>query len=163
MAEAIVIRGRLARRVREEAEKLGMSTDEYVVELLSQGLDPEEKAREYIDAALELLREAREELGRGDARQAAEKLWGAAALAVKAYAYLREGRRLASHRELWEYKARLEDELGKWVHDAWMNATGMHVCFYEGWCSRRDVEEAYERIKRLVEAVAALARRNDRW
>ena len=155
----IVVRGRLARRVREEAEKLGVSVDEYLVELLSQGLDPREKAVEYIEAAEELLREAREELGKGNVRQAAEKLWGASALAVKAYAYWREGKRLTSHGELWEYKRRLEEEFGEWVHDAWMNATGMYVCFYEGWCAEKDVSTAYKRIERLVKEVSSKIKR----
>jgi hypothetical protein len=154
--EVVVLRGRIAKRIREEAERLGFSVDEYVVELLSQGLDPKDKAREYVEAAGDLLGEAREELEKGNVRQAAEKLWGASALAVKAYAYWKEGRRLTSHSELWKYKRRLEEELGEWVHDAWMNATGMHVCFYEGWCAEKDIEDAYKRIERLVKEVASL-------
>ncbi len=90
---------------------------------------------------------------KGDARQAAEKVWGATALAIKAYAAWREGRRLTSHRELWEFRKVLEKELGEWVYDAWMAANGMHTCFYEGWCSREDVEKAIERVKKLVEIV----------
>jgi len=151
---SIVVRGRLAKRVREEAEKLGISIDEYLVELLSQGLDPKDKAVEYIEAAEELLREAREELSKGNIRQAAEKLWGASALAVKAYAYWKEGKRLTSHGELWEYKRKLEEELGEWVHDAWMNATSMHVCFYEGWCAEKDIVMAYKRVEKLIREVA---------
>jgi hypothetical protein len=27
----------------------------------------------------------------------------------------------------------------------------MHVCFYEGWCGREDVEKALKRIKKLVD------------
>ncbi|RUM47283.1 MAG: hypothetical protein DSY37_03225 [Hyperthermus sp.] len=149
----------MARRVREEAGKLGLSVDEYVIELLSQGLDPRDRALEYVEAAMDLLGQARGELGKGDVRQASEKLWGAAALAVKAYAYLRDGRRLSSHGELWEYKRRLERELGEWVYDAWMSATGMHVCFYEAWCTERDVENAYKRIEKLVREVASLIKR----
>ena len=156
---AIIVRGRLAERIRGEAEKQGVGVEEYLVELLSQSLDPKDRATEYAEAALDLLEQAREELEKGDVRQAAEKLWGAAALAVKAYAYWREGRRLASHRELWEYRERLEDELGRWVYDSWMAANGMHTCFYEGWCSRRDVEKAYERIERLVKAVASAVKK----
>ena len=159
MAEALVIRGRLARRVREEAEKLGFSIDEYLVEVLSQGLDPKDRAREYVEAAEDLLEEAREELGKGSVRQAAEKLWGAAALAVKAYAYLREGKRLTSHGELWEWKRRLEDELGEWVSDAWYAANTMHVCFYEGWCKEKDVATARKRIEKLVKEVASLVKK----
>ena len=113
MSDAVILRGRLARRVREEAKKAGFSAEEYVVELLSQGLDPRERALVYVEAAKELLNEALEELRRGNVRQAAEKLWGAAALAVKAHAHFREGMRPASHGELWAYKRVLEDELGE--------------------------------------------------
>ena len=152
----LVLRGRLAERIRGEAERQGLSVEEYLVELLAAGLDPRERAREYIEAARDLLEEAREELREGDVRQAAEKLWGAAALAVKAYAWAREERRLTSHGELWEYMRQLASELGNWVREAWMYANGMHTCFYEGWCSREDVEDAYGRVKKLVEAVAEL-------
>ena len=156
---AVVIRGRLARRVREEAEKLSITIDEYLVELLVQNLDPDKRAVEYIEAAQDLLREAREELEKGDVRQAAEKVWGAAALAIKAYAYWRDGRRLTSHGELWEYKRRLAKELGRWVHNSWANATEMHVCFYEGWCAREDIEDALEPVERLVREVASRIRK----
>ncbi len=159
MTESLVIRGRLARRVREEAERLGVSIDEYLVEVLSQNLDPKDRAWEYVEAAEDLLREAEEELKKGNVRQAAEKLWGTAALAVKAYAYLKEGRRLASHGELWEYKRKIEDELGEWVHDSWASATEMHVCFYEGWCEGRDVAIAKKRVERLVKEIASLVRK----
>ena len=156
LSEAIILRGRIAKRVREEAEKLGVSVDEYVVELLSQSLDPRDRAREYVEVANDLLEEAGEELEKGNIRQAAEKLWGAAALAVKAYAYWREGRRLSSHGELWEYKRRLEEELGDWVSDAWAQANAMHTCFYEAWCAEKDVKNAYKRVEKLVKEVASL-------
>ncbi len=113
---------------------------------------------EYIEVAEDLLGEAREELGRGNVRRAAEKLWGAAALAVKAYAYWREGKRLTGHGELWEYKRRLEDELGECVSDAWARASAMHTCFYEGWCKEKDVATARKRIEKLVKEVASLIR-----
>ena len=156
--EELVLRGRLARRIRGEAEKLGVSIEEYLVELLSQGLDPKGRALEYVEAAEDLLEEAREELGKGNVRQAAEKLWGAAALAVKAYAYWKEGRRLASHGELWEWKRRLEDELGEWVSDSWYAASAMHTCFYEGWYKERDIATAMKRVGKLVREVAVLVR-----
>jgi hypothetical protein len=105
-------------RTREEAEKLGVSVDEYLVELLSQGLEPRSKAVEYVEAAKELLREAREELGKGNVWQAAEKLWDATALAVRAYAYLRDSKWLTGHRDLWEYSKKLIGEFGEWVNDA---------------------------------------------
>ncbi|MCE4600516.1 MAG: PaREP1 family protein [Desulfurococcales archaeon] len=143
----------VAERLEREARKLGVSLEEYVLELILRDLDPPERAREYVEASKDLLERAREELGRGDVRQAAEKAWSAAALAVKAYAAWKEGKRLTSHRELWEWKRRLEEELGGWVSDAWAQATAMHVCFYEGWCGGEDVEEALERVERLVRGV----------
>ena len=159
VAEALLIRGRLARRVREEAERQGLSVDEYLVELLSQGLDPRDRVREYVWAAEDLLKEARDELEKGNVRRAAEKLWGAAALAVKAYAYLREGKRLTSHGELWEYMRLMVREVGHWVRVAWMYANGMHTCFYEGWCAEEDVEDALKTVEKLVREVASLVKR----
>jgi len=156
LTEELLIRGRLARRIRDEAEKSGLSVEEYLVELLSRGIDPRDRAKEYLEAAEDLLEEAREELGKGNVRQAAEKLWGAAALAVKAYAYLREGKRLTSHGELWEYMRLMAREVGRWVREAWMYANGMRTCFYEGWCAREDVEDAIENIERLVKEVTSL-------
>ena len=118
-----------------------------------RGPTPCERAREYIGAARALLEEARKELEEGNVRQAAEKLWGAAALAVKAYAAWREGKRPSSHSELWGYKDRLVEELGGWVVDAWNAGSAMHTCFYEGWCTRADVERDAVRVERLVREV----------
>ena len=140
----------LVERLKHKAKGLGISLEEYTLELLLNDLDPQERTQEYIEVAKDLLNQAKEELSKGDVRQAAEKLWGAAAMVVKAYAEWREGKRLTSHGELWEYKRKMVHELGDWVHDSWASATEMHVCFYEGWCSREDVEEAIKRVSRLV-------------
>ncbi len=152
--EVILLPRRVVHRVREEAHRLGLGFDEYVVEMLSRSLDPRDRALEYIEAAASLLEQARRELEKGDVRQAAEKLWGAAALSVKAYAYWREGKRLASHGELWRYTSILRKELGKWVYTAWNAGQAMHVCFYEGWCTEEHVEDALDHIGRLVRAVS---------
>jgi len=154
----IVIPASIAERLRREADRLGSSLEEYIVELALQGLDPPERAGGYAKASKELLEHAEKELERGNTRQAAEKAWGAAALAVKAYAEWREGRSLSSHGELWEYRRRLEEELGDWVYDSWMSAAGMHTCFYEGWCNAHDVSKSLERIKRLVDEVIKLVK-----
>ena len=160
MGDAVVGLPRsVAKRIQEEARRLGVTPEEYLLELVTQGMDPRERALEYIETAEELLRQAGEELQKGDVRQAAEKLWGAAALAVKAYAFWRDGRRLSSHGELWEYKRRLEDELGEWVSDAWNAGNTMHICFYEGWCAARDVENAMKRMLRLVEEVKNMVKK----
>ena len=151
--ETVVVKGVIARRLKEEAEKLNLTLEEYLLELLARNMNPKDRAREYIAAASSLLVEAEEELEKGNVRQAAEKVWGAAALAVKAYAFWREGKRLTSHGELWEYRRKLEAELGDWVYDAWMAANGMHTCFYENWCDKRDVEKALKAVRKLVEEV----------
>ena len=151
----MVLKGVVARRLREEAAKQGLGAEEYLLDLLTRDMDPKDRAREYLDASQELLSEAREELEKGNVRQAADKVWGAAALAIKAYALWRDGRRLASHGELWEYKSVVAEDLGRWVRVAFQQASSMHTCFYEGWCDKVDVEEALRAVERLVKAVAA--------
>ena len=150
-----MLKGVVARRLREEAAKQGLGAEEYLLDLLTQDMDPKDRAREYLEASRELLSEAREELEKGNVRQAADKVWGAAALAIKAYALWRDGRRLASHGELWEYKSVVAEDLGRWVRVAFQQASSMHTCFYEGWCDKVDVEEALRAVERLVKAVAA--------
>lgn len=144
----------LFEELRRCAEESGQSIEELLMDLITQDLDPEDRARRYITAAQELVEQAHEELRKGDLRQAAEKIWGAAVLAVKAYACAREGRRLASHRELWEYKDRIAEELGDWVRSAWMYANSMHTCFYEGWCTEKDIATALEEVEKLVKAIS---------
>lgn len=153
--DTISIPSKTAQRVREEARKLGASVEEYVLELITQGLDPKDKAVEYVEAAEELVERAEDELKKGDVRQAAEKVWGAAALADKAYAWCRDGRRLTSPRELWEYKDMMADEIGDWVNHVWNEAGSMHICFYEGWCTERSVRTALKQVERLVKEISA--------
>lgn len=43
----------------DEAERLGLSGDEYLVEVLSKSLDPRDRALEYVEATEELLEKAR--------------------------------------------------------------------------------------------------------
>lgn len=140
-------------RLGREASRQGLSLEEYLLEIALRDLDPPKRAKEYVEASESLLEQAEDELQKGDVMRAAEKLWGAVALAVKAYAAWRHGRGLASHGELWEYVAVLEKELGEWVHDAWASASEMHVCFYEGWCKAFHVRAALRRIEKLVKAV----------
>lgn len=128
-------------------------------ETINQTLHPKTRTKQYIKEAHGLLREAVKELEKGDMKQAAEKLWHAATLAIKAHAYQREGRRLTSHSELWQYKDKLRDELGEWVYDAWMAANGMHTCLHEDWCTKRDIEEALKQVERLVKGIEVLLER----
>jgi HEPN domain-containing protein len=151
--ESLQIPKRLMQTLRRRAEELGVTPEEFLIELMVDAVDPGERSQAYIDAAREMLEQAKKELGSGDLRQASEKIWGAAALAVKAHAYARERRRLASHAELWQHKSRIAEELGDWVDDAWNAANAMHVNFYEGWADARSVERALGWVVRFVEAV----------
>ncbi len=153
MSTTIILPRTIIEHAKREAEKLGISLEEYLLELISSNMDPKDKALEYVKVAKELLEQAREELRKGDLRQAAEKVWGAAALSIKAYAYWKEGKRLASHGELWGYKEKVSKELGEWVREAWIMASSMHICFYEGWCARGDVEITCRHVERLVKEV----------
>jgi len=153
LTTTIAIPRNIAKKLRDRARDLGLTLDEYLVEIALQELDPPKRAIEYIEASKELIEDAKKELEKGDIRQAAEKVWGAAALAIKAYASWREGKRLTSHGELWHYSKRLMDELGDWVSDAWAQAASMHICFYEGWCTQKHVEEAMKRVEKLVKEV----------
>ncbi len=154
MDEQVNITIKLSRSVVEKLEKkareAGLNLEEYLLELTINDLDPLERIQEYVEASKNLLKQAKEELAKGNVRQAAEKLWGATALIVKAYAEWREGKRLASHGELWSYSRKLIEDLGEWVYDVWMAANGMHTCFYEGWCIDKHVEKALDRIEKLV-------------
>ncbi|MCD6489097.1 MAG: PaREP1 family protein [Desulfurococcales archaeon] len=139
--------------------RLGISIEEYFLELISQGMDPKERSIGYIEASSELVEQAEKELRSGNVRQAAEKVWGAAALAVKAYAYWKENRRLASHGELWGYVEVVANDIGEWVRSAWNEAAGMHICFYEGWCKPKQVQSALKHVEELVKEIESRIKR----
>ena len=143
----------IARELEEKARRAGVSVDEYLFDLVLRSDDPGAGARKYLEGARELLRQAREELERGDLRQASEKVWGACALAIKAHALARKGVRLESHGELWVYKNEVARELGDWVRIAFKLADSMHKNFYEGLATREDVEDALREVEKLVESV----------
>ena len=145
----------IARELEEKARRAGVSVDEYLFDLVLRSDDPGAGARKYLEGARELLRQAREELERGDLRQASEKVWGACALAIKAHALARKGVRLESHKELWVYKNEVARELGDWVRSVFRQADSMHRNFYEGLATREDVEDALREVEKLVESVGS--------
>jgi len=152
----ITIPESIAKRIREVAERLGVTPEEYILDLVTRDLDPEERAREYIKAVHDLVAQAREELEKGDLRQASEKVWGACALAVKAHALTRKGLRLESHRDLWLYKNEMAKELGDWVRAVFRQADSMHKNFYEELATREDVEDSLKEVEKLVTAISRL-------
>ena len=125
-----------------------LTLEELIIEALG-ALDPDEKAEAYWEVAEHYLTKAEEELSKGDLRQASEKIWGSAALAVRAVAYKRDGRRLVSHGELWRYVSKLKEEDPS-IGDLWRTAVSMHVNFYEGWAPEDEVREALSRVRELL-------------
>ena len=153
----ISIPEKIYKRMREIAENQGMSIEEYILSLAAESLDPESRAEFYWEASVELLKQAERELSKGDLRQASEKTWGAAALAVKALAYEREGRRLTSHRELWRYVSDLASETNdRELRLLWRTAVSMHVNFYENWATRDDIEDSITNIEKFIKKLKNL-------
>jgi hypothetical protein len=155
LAVEVVVRLRPV-RFPEEADGRGLELDELPG---GSGERSECNAAGYVGLARELLGQVKFELGRGDARQAAEKVWVASVLAVKAYVCWRFGRRVSGRREVWEYCRVMAEELGGWVFDVLALAYAMHGCFYEGWCGRAEVEYAAGRVGKLVAAVESMVSR----
>ncbi|RLE48622.1 MAG: hypothetical protein DRJ31_06815 [Candidatus Methanomethylicota archaeon] len=148
----IVLPKSIFERFKRLAEAEGIQVEELIVERLVRDLDPKTRVEAYWEMCETYLKQAKEEMVKGDLKQASEKIWGSAALAVKAVAYAKEGRRLTSHRELWEYVNKLiketdDEELG----NLWRTALSMHISFYEGWAPREEVERALKNITNFLE------------
>jgi hypothetical protein len=109
-----ILSKKLFEKLREEALKKDISTEELVVEILSKALnhtlDPSEKVKLHLKLAEKFLREAEGFLAKGDHVQASEKGWGVAAQMVKAVA-AKENLELRSHASLWEYLDKLAEKL----------------------------------------------------
>jgi len=122
--------------LKERASRAGVTVEEYLLDILVEGIDPVEGASKYIRGAEELIEQARQELKKNDLRQASEKIWGACALAIKAHAPAKKGIKLESHRDLWIYKNEVARELGEWVRTVFRQADSMHKNFYENLATR---------------------------
>jgi hypothetical protein len=109
-----ILSKKLFEKLREEALKKDISTEELVVEILSKALnhtlDPSEKVELHLKLADRFLKEAEEFIAKGDHVQASEKGWGVAAQMVKAVA-AKENLELRSHASLWEYLDKLAEKL----------------------------------------------------
>ncbi len=149
----ITISQTVEKELRRLCEETGRSIDEILLDMLMRDMDPESKARNYVEAANDLIRQARTELGRNNFRQASEKIWGAAALAIKAYVLHKHKKHVYRHVDLWRYKSIVANEFGDWVRDAWLMAYSMHKNFYEGHADREDIERALLAVEKLVKTI----------
>ena len=102
------------------------------------------------------MREADEFLEKGDYVQASEKLWGSASQIVKAVAAKR-GVELRSHTELWNYVAKLREELqDPQVSTLWHVANSLHVNFYEAWSPPELVRDGAIKVKEFKKRLERL-------
>ncbi len=108
-------------------------------------------AQTYLAASRELLARGREELARGDVRQASEKGWGAAAQIVKATAEQR-GWEHRNHAALYIAVRRLADELGdEEIRRLFDVANALHVNFYENWNNAENVAGSLDDVERFLD------------
>ena len=110
----------------------------------------------YQEASLQLLEQAHLELEAGDIRQASEKGWGAAALAVKDICE-RRGWPHGRHRDLFVTVDRLVDEGGdQELDDLFASANLLHVNFYENHQGDEKVAERLDKVRLFIERLDAL-------
>jgi hypothetical protein len=152
---SLVLPKKIEKKLKEEAEKTGISEEELIIEALSKFLnepiDLETKAEIYLKLSEKYLRDSEEFLTKKDLVQASEKAWGAAAQIVKALA-AKEGKELRSHGELHRYVAELSKEKGdREIMKFWFSATSLHQNFYENWFPEEAVRSAVEDVKNFIE------------
>jgi hypothetical protein len=96
------------------------------------------------------LRDADSLLAKGDYIQASEKLWGSAALIVKAVAASR-GTTTLSHGELFSFVRKLGEEESKpELRRLFSVASTLHQNFYENWLHEDVIKEYSEDVKQLI-------------
>jgi len=152
---SLVLPKKIEKKLKEEAERAGISEEELMIEALSkflnETLDPETKAEIHLKLSEKYLRDAEKFLIKKDFIQASEKAWGAAAQIVKALA-AKEGKELRSHGELLRYVAELSKEKDdKEIMKFWFSATSLHQNFYENWFPEEAVRSAMEDVKNFIE------------
>ena len=110
----------------------------------------------YRAASRQLLAQGREELERGDTRQASEKGWGAAAQMVKDIAE-RRGWEHRSHASLFTAISRLVEETGDdELRRLFAVASSLHVNFYENWDNAQNVAAGLNDVRRFLDKLDLL-------
>jgi hypothetical protein len=155
----LILPKKLERKLKEECERSGASIEELALEALCRGMDeeidPSDRAELYARLSEKYLREAEDLLAK-DHVQASEKLWGAAALMVKAVAASRDS--ISSH-ELFSFVRRLgEEERNPELRRLFSVASTLHQNSYENWLHEDVVREYSEDVKQLVAELKKLIR-----
>jgi len=114
------------------------------------------KIETYTKLLDEYLIEADEMLAKENFTQASEKLWGAAAEALKTVVAAREIE-LPSHRDLWEFTTRLDKEHPEMnLLNLFHVANSLHINFYENWLTPEAVKRGSEATREFVENLKKL-------
>jgi len=158
----LILPKKIEKKLKEECERSGASIEELALEALCRGMneriDPLDRAELYAKLSEKYLREADDLLAKKDHVQASEKLWGAAALMVKAVA-ASKGISISSHGELFSFVRRLgEEEENPELRRLFSVASTLHQNFYENWLSGDVVREYSEDVKQLVAELKKLIR-----
>jgi len=158
----LILPKKIEKKLKEECERSGASIEELALEALCRGMneriDPLDRAELYARLSEKYLREADDLLAKKDHVQASEKLWGAAALMVKAVA-ASKGISISSHGELFSFVRRLgEEEKNPELRRLFSVASTLHQNFYENWLSGDVVREYSEDVKQLVAELKKLIR-----
>ncbi|HID90461.1 TPA: hypothetical protein EYP44_00690, partial [Candidatus Bathyarchaeota archaeon] len=115
-----------------------------------------EKAEHYSNLMRKYLKEAEAFLAKRDYVQASEKLWGAAAEAVKVVAAKR-GVELRTHGDLWRFVAKLRTELkDPELSRLFLQANYLHQNFYEGVLPPEAVGDGAEAVKDFIDKLEGL-------
>ncbi len=113
-------------------------------------------AQEYITASASLYNQAMQELDAGDLRQASEKLWGAAAQALKSVAE-RRGWRHDSHALFYRIMRELEkDAPTPDLRRQFGAANELHINFYENWLDEAQIRERSEDVRLFIEQLESI-------
>lgn len=150
----IILPQKLSKKLVEKAEGTGYLPEELGVEILrkslDEDLDPDELVEQYGVLSEKYLAEGKELLEKDDPVQASEKLWGAAALAIKMVAAKR-GLKLERHGSLWEFVDQISRERkDEAIVRFFAVANGLHRNFYEAQMTKRAVTIALGDIERLI-------------
>jgi hypothetical protein len=114
-------------------------------------------AHECAQSSQKNLEAAEALLSQGDYHQASEKLWGAAAVMVKAIAE-RRGWPYGAHRDLNRAISSLAQETGRRGLIVMFGSAGhLHTNFYEDWLTPDQVIELASSVRELLEELSQLA------
>ena len=124
---------------------------------MNEELDPDELVEHYQALSEKYLEDAKTLLDKGNLVQTSEKLWGAAALAVK-MAAAKRGLKLEKHGSLWDFVSKLSRESGdKEIVTLFQVANSLHWNFYENQMNREALEISVESIEKLMTKLRAVS------